>query len=86
MISKIRLIISAAAIFFVGLVSYAMAQERAKAEFKNASGKTVGTAEFRETKEGVVLAMRGRKEEGEGFAAKNAKYTKLLLRDDLPNE
>jgi Cu-Zn family superoxide dismutase len=58
MISKNRLIIFAAIIFSVGLASYAMAQERAEAELKNASGKTVGTAEFRQTKEGVVLALR----------------------------
>jgi len=58
MIGKKRLINSAAAIFFVGLASYAMAQERAKAERKYSSGKAVGTAEFRETKECGVLALR----------------------------
>lgn len=58
MISKTRLIISATSIFFVGLTSHAMAQERARAELKNANGQTIGMAEFRETKEGVVLALR----------------------------
>ena len=35
---------------WLGLISTAHAQERAHAEIKNASGKTVGTAALRQTK------------------------------------
>lgn len=50
-------------IIFLTAILFAMptpagAQERARAELKNADGKSVGTAEFRETKEGVVLSLR----------------------------
>ncbi|HXF75556.1 MAG TPA: superoxide dismutase family protein [Methylomirabilota bacterium] len=38
--------------------SSAWAQERARAELKNAEGKSVGSAEFRQTKEGVLLTLR----------------------------
>jgi Cu/Zn superoxide dismutase len=38
--------------------SAVIAQERARAELKNAEGKAVGTADLRQTKEGVVIALR----------------------------
>jgi superoxide dismutase, Cu-Zn family len=44
--------------FFAGAPSAVLAQERARAELKNAEGKTVGTADLRETKGGVLIALR----------------------------
>jgi superoxide dismutase, Cu-Zn family len=38
--------------------SAVIAQERARAELKNAEGKAVGTSDLRQTKEGVVIALR----------------------------
>jgi len=58
MIGKKRLLIFAGVFLFVGLASYARAQERARAEIKNAEGKSVGTAGLRQTKGGVVIALR----------------------------
>ena len=58
MMEKKLLAIFTTAMIFLGAASHATAQERAKAEVKNASGKTVGTADFRETKDGVLLTMR----------------------------
>ena len=40
------------------LVSTANAQERARADLKNASGKTVGTAVLRQMKEGVSISLQ----------------------------
>ena len=37
--------------------SYAMAQDRARADVKNAQGSTVGTASFRETKDGLLIIV-----------------------------
>jgi Cu-Zn family superoxide dismutase len=37
--------------------SYAMAQDRARADVKNAQGNTVGTASLRETKEGLLIIV-----------------------------
>jgi superoxide dismutase, Cu-Zn family len=53
-----RLILLTAVLFFVGFASRAIAQERARAELKNADGKNVGTAEFRDTKQGVLISLR----------------------------
>src|SRR5262245_16880991 len=58
MMEKKLLAIFTTAMIFLGAASHVTAQERAKAEVKNASGKTVGTADFRETKDGVLLTMR----------------------------
>ena len=58
MIGNKRLLIFAGVFLFVGLASYARAQERARAEIKNAEGKSVGTAGLRQTKGGVVIALR----------------------------
>lgn len=58
MIGKKRLLIFAGVFLFVGLASYARAQERARAEIKNAEGKSLGTAGLRQTKGGVVIALR----------------------------
>lgn len=58
MTSTKRLIIFLGAMFFAAAASYASAQERARADVKNADGKSVGTAEFHETKQGVVLTLR----------------------------
>ena len=38
-------------------VSYAMAQDRARADIKNAQGNTVGTASLRETKDGLLIIV-----------------------------
>src|SRR6266498_2788369 len=48
------------ALFLIGLSlpSILVAQERARADLKNTEGKTVGTADLRETKEGVLIALR----------------------------
>lgn len=43
---------------WLAMISTAQAQERAHAEFKNANGKTVGTAALRQTKEGVTLLIQ----------------------------
>ena len=40
--------------------SYAMAQDRARAELKNAQGSTVGTASLRETKEGLLIVVNAK--------------------------
>jgi len=45
-------------IFWLGAPAGAEAQENAHAEFKNAGGKSVGTARLRSTKEGVAISMR----------------------------
>jgi Cu-Zn family superoxide dismutase len=37
--------------------SYAMAQDRARADVKNAQGNTVGTASLRETREGLLIVV-----------------------------
>src|SRR5262245_2966868 len=47
-----------AAIFFATMASYAGAQERGRADVKSADGKSVGTAEFHDTKQGVVVTLR----------------------------
>jgi len=41
-----------------GSPSTARAQERARAELKNAEGKSVGTADLRQTEKGTVIALR----------------------------
>ena len=38
-------------------VSYAMAQDRARADIKNAQGNTVGTASLRETRDGLLIMV-----------------------------
>lgn len=58
MIATKSLTVFAAGLLFATVTSYAGAQERARAELKNAEGKSVATAEFRATKEGVILALR----------------------------
>lgn len=50
-----------ALIFVVGILTSgapAGAQERARADLKNAEGKSVGSAEFRQIKGGVLLTLR----------------------------
>lgn len=49
-------LLSGAMVFWLGAM--AGAQESAQAELKDASGKPVGTARVRTTKEGVVISMR----------------------------
>jgi Cu-Zn family superoxide dismutase len=58
MISKKGLLIFAGVFLFFGMASYARAQERARVEIKNVEGKTVGTADLRQTKGGVVIVLR----------------------------
>ncbi|HEY7221615.1 MAG TPA: superoxide dismutase family protein [Candidatus Binatia bacterium] len=48
----------AAAISLFSLIATANAQERARADLKNASGKTVGTAMLRQMKEGVSISIQ----------------------------
>lgn len=58
-ISKIAAaILAAGMILWLGIPAGAAAQETAHAEFKNAGGKSVGTARLRSTKEGVAISMR----------------------------
>ena len=40
--------------------SYAMAQDRARADIKNAQGNTVGTASLSETKEGLLIIVNAK--------------------------
>ena len=40
--------------------SYAMAQDRARAELKNAQGSTVGTVSLRETKDGLLIIVNAK--------------------------
>jgi Cu-Zn family superoxide dismutase len=58
MVNKKFLATFAGGIFFLWGASYAAAQERAGAELKNGEGKSVGGAEFRQTKQGVLLSLR----------------------------
>ena len=41
-------------------VSYAMAQDRGRADIKNAQGNTVGTASLRETKDGLLIIINAK--------------------------
>lgn len=56
--SKTRTSILAGTILLLGLTSSAQAQERARADIKDAAGKTVGTAALRETKDGVLISLQ----------------------------
>jgi superoxide dismutase, Cu-Zn family len=60
MLGKNSLFMLVIALFLIGLSlpSILVAQERARADLKNAEGKTVGTADLRQTKEGVLIALR----------------------------
>jgi superoxide dismutase, Cu-Zn family len=55
---KKTLFILVIALLFAGSPSTARAQERARAELKNAEGKSVGTADLRQTEKGTVIALR----------------------------
>jgi Cu-Zn family superoxide dismutase len=46
------------ALFFAGSPAALPAQERARAELKNAEGKSIGTADLRQTEKGMVIALR----------------------------
>jgi len=55
-----RKIIAIVLAFTVGAIGYAtntMAQTYARADIKNAEGKTVGTASLRDTKDGVLITL-----------------------------
>ena len=58
MSGKRGLTMIASAIALGGLLAQAGAQERASAELKNADGKSVGTADLRETQGGVLIVLR----------------------------
>jgi len=58
MSGKIALATIATAIALNGLPAQGQAQERVTAELKNADGKSVGTAELRETQSGVLMVLR----------------------------
>ena len=58
MTRKMLRAVFAAGALIVAPTVCARAQERAAAELKNAEGKTVGTADLRETKGGVLIALR----------------------------
>jgi superoxide dismutase, Cu-Zn family len=51
----IPLIASAVGLYFLIYAANANAQSQARAELKNSQGKSVGTANLRETKEGVLI-------------------------------
>lgn len=56
---SMRLLLSAATIASLLLFhSIVQAQNTARADLKNAEGKSVGSADFRETKEGVLVILR----------------------------
>ncbi len=56
---NIRTFISVAAVFSMPILGPAVhAQSAARAELKNAEGKTVGSAELQERKDGVVVTLR----------------------------
>jgi Cu-Zn family superoxide dismutase len=44
-------------LFLLSYTPHAIAQDRARADIKNAQGNTVGTASFRETKDGLLIMV-----------------------------
>ena len=48
------------ALLLLSYTPYAMAQERARADIKNAQGNTVGTASLRETKDGLLIIVNAK--------------------------
>lgn len=55
---KVALIAVAAALWLLSFVGSALAQSEARAELKDAEGKSVGVATLRETKDGVLLSAQ----------------------------
>ena len=56
--SKKRMSMLVGAALLFSLISTANAQERARADLKNANGKIVGTATLRQTREGVSISIQ----------------------------
>jgi Cu-Zn family superoxide dismutase len=54
---KINLLALAAAILLLSYAPLVVAEERARADIKNAQGNTVGTASLRETKDGLLIIV-----------------------------
>jgi len=54
---KINLLALAAAILLLSYAPLVAAEERARADIKNAQGNTVGTASLRETKDGLLIIV-----------------------------
>lgn len=54
---KVRMVGLVGAIFLLSYTVNASAQNRARADIKNAEGKTVGTASLRETKDGLLIIV-----------------------------
>jgi len=90
------------ALFFIGLSlpSTSVAQERARADLKNGEGKPVGTADLRQTKEGVLITLRltalppglhavhihaAGKCEGPAFTSAGAHFNPLNMKHGLKN-
>ncbi|HVH92139.1 MAG TPA: superoxide dismutase family protein [Candidatus Acidoferrum sp.] len=54
---KVRMVGLVGVIFLLSYTVNASAQNRARADIKNAEGKTVGTASLRETKDGLLIIV-----------------------------
>ena len=57
MANKLEIIALAAILFFSIYTANAYAQNQARADIKNAEGKSVGSASLRETKDGVLMTV-----------------------------
>src|SRR4029453_346425 len=57
---KLHVMALAGILFLLFHTASAYAQNQARADIKNAEGKSVGTASLRETKDGVVITVNGK--------------------------